>query len=136
MRDTYRSDIEAQKIQGFNFEDFGPPEATMPLNRGLKNPRSSFFEDFGPLEATMPLNRGLKSPRHSTFEEFDTPEATMPLNGGLKCPRSSIFEDVQQLQFSGLEPKRMPCVQGWAGARPGPSAHVILGWFYKTCLSL
>ena len=28
----------------------------------------------------------------------------------------------------------MPCVQGWARARLGTSAHVILAWVYKTCL--
>ena len=50
-----------QKKQNlYFFEEFGPPEATTPLNRGSKNPRASTFEDFDPPEATMPLNRGLK----------------------------------------------------------------------------
>ena len=48
-----------------------PPEATTPLNGGLRNPRPSIFEDFDPPEARTPLKRALKNPRASIFDDFE-----------------------------------------------------------------
>ena len=129
------------------FEDFDPQEATAPFNRGFKNPRPSLFEDFDPPEATTPLKKGFQNTRPSISEDFGP---TTPLKRGFKNSRTSFFEDFDPPEtttsnsglkskpsiFSIVEPKRRACVRGWARARPGTSARVILAWVYKSSAGL